>query len=388
MKPIQLASSLSQVTPSRIRQLADIAFSMEGVLRLHFGESNLPTPQFIKDAAAEAMNAGYTFYTENAGLPTLREAIAEKYAELHNVELDPESEIVVSASGVQALNVAIRCIIDPGDESIVLTPNWPNASAIIALYGGEPKEVPLVRTEDRFGIDFTSIQKVLSPKTKLLVYGSPSNPLGWVADPSEQQALLDFCRQHRIWLLSDEVYERIYYSGYVAPSILRLCSREDAVVVVQSFSKSYCMTGWRLGWLVARKDLALKATQLNEFIVSHAPSMVQRAGEVALKHGEETIQRMIEIFNDNMMYCYDAMSSISSVSISKPEGAFYLFPRINGVKDSFAFALSLLKETKVSVAPGAAFGNGGEGAIRICCAAERSVLEPAMERIVGFLEKK
>jgi aspartate/methionine/tyrosine aminotransferase len=388
MKEIPIASSLSQVMPSRIRELADVAFSMDGVLRLQFGESNVPTPQFIKDAAVKAMDEGYTFYTENAGLPSLRTAIAQKCAELHQVALDPTSDIVVTASGVQALNVAIRCVIDPGDEGIVLTPNWPNASAIICLYGGVLKEIPLIRKDERYGIDFRTLEAALTPKTKLLVYASPSNPLGWVATPSEQHALLDFCRQHRMWLISDEVYERIYYSGNVAPSILRQCTREDAVIVVQSFSKSYCMTGWRLGWIAARRDLAKKATQLNEFIVSHASSMIQRAGEVALKQGEETIRSMVEALEDKIAFCYDALSSMKSVSVVKPEGAFYLFPRIEGVEDSFEFALSLLKETKVSVAPGVAFGKGGEGAIRMCCAADHSILEPAMERMARFLEKR
>jgi aspartate/methionine/tyrosine aminotransferase len=278
MPQISLASSLSRVNPSRIREIADVAFSMDGIFRLHFGESNMPTPQYLKEAAYRAMNEGYTFYTENAGLPSLREALADKYIELHQVDLNPSTEIVVTASGVQALNVSIRCVIDPGDEAIVLTPNWPNASAIVSLFGGHPREIPLAWNGARFEIDFDALETALSPNTKLLVYASPSNPLGWVANTAVQQALLDFCRANKLWLLADEVYEQIYYSGPVAPSILRLCSRDEAVIVVQSFSKSYCMTGWRLGWLVARRDLAKKATQLNEFIVSHAPSMVQRTG--------------------------------------------------------------------------------------------------------------
>ena len=387
MENIPLASSLSKVMPSRIRELADIAFTMDGVLRLHFGESNIPTPQYIKDAAVQAMNQGYTFYTENAGLPALRDAIAAKYAALHQVDLNPRTEIVVTASGVQALNVAIRCVIDPGDEAIVLTPNWPNASANVSLSGGFPKEITLHRGKERFGIDFDALEASLTPKTKLLVYASPSNPLGWVANLEEQKSLLSFCRRHDLWLLADEVYERIYFSGPVAPSILRLCNRQDAVIVIQSFSKTYCMTGWRLGWLVAREDLAQKAAQLNEFIVSHAPSMVQRAGEIALKQGEDGIRTMVEEIEDSVSFCLNSLSSIKSVSVPRPEGAFYLFLRIEGVKDSFSFALSLLKETKVSLAPGVAFGNGGEGAVRICCAADRSILEPAMERLGRFLEK-
>ena len=388
MHDITLASSLSRVAPSQIRTIADVAFSMDDVLKLHFGESSMQTPQYLKDAAYQAMNAGYTFYTENAGLPSLRQAIADKYDELHQVQVDPAHEIVVSASGVQALNVSIRCAIDPGDEAIVLTPNWPNASAIVSLFGGYPKEIPLVWSRERYEINFAALEKALSPKTRLLVYTSPSNPLGWVANPEEQQAILDFCRRNRLWLLADEVYERIYFGGAVAPSILRLCTQEDAVIVVQSFSKSYCMTGWRLGWLVARSDLVKKATQLNEFIVSHAPSMIQRAGETALKYGEEKVLLMVKSLQEKVSFCFEALHSMKRVTVANPEGAFYLFPQIKGVKDSYSFALALLKEMKVAVAPGIAFGNGGEGAVRICCAAEMSILEAAMERFAKFLAKR
>jgi aspartate/methionine/tyrosine aminotransferase len=388
MHDITLASSLSRVAPSQIRTIADVAFSMDDVLKLHFGESSMQTPQYLKDAAYQAMNAGYTFYTENAGLPSLRQAIADKYDELHQVQVDPAHEIVVSASGVQALNVSIRCAIDPGDEAIVLTPNWPNASAIVSLFGGYPKEIPLVWSRERYEINFAALEKALSPKTRLLVYTSPSNPLGWVANPEEQQAILDFCRRNRLWLLADEVYERIYFGGAVAPSILRLCTQEDAVIVAQSFSKSYCMTGWRLGWLVARSDLVKKATQLNEFIVSHAPSMIQRAGETALKYGEEKVLLMVKSLQEKVSFCFEALHSLKRVTVANPEGAFYLFPQIKGVKDSYSFALALLKEMKVAVAPGIAFGNGGEGAVRICCAAEMSILEAAMERFAKFLAKR
>jgi aspartate/methionine/tyrosine aminotransferase len=388
MHNISLAPGLARVAPSQIRAIADVAFAMEGVLKLHFGESNMQTPQYLKDAAYQAMNDGYTFYTENAGLPGLREAIAGKYAELHQIDLNPADEIVITASGVQALNVSIRCVIDPGDEALVLTPNWPNGSAIVSLFGGHPQEIPLLRQGGRYEIDFAALEKALTPKTRLLIYASPSNPLGWVADPTEQQALLDFCRRNKLWLLADEVYERIYYNGAVAPSILRLCSRDDAVIVVQSFSKSYCMTGWRLGWVVARRDLIKQATGLNEFIVSHAPSMIQRTGETALKQGEADVLAMVKSLHDKVSFCFEALASMPGVTIARPEGAFYLFPQIEGVADSFSFALRLLEETKVAVAPGIAFGNGGEGAVRICCAAERPILEEAMVRFGNFLAKR
>ncbi|MCL4835693.1 MAG: pyridoxal phosphate-dependent aminotransferase [Caldilineaceae bacterium] len=382
-----LAPSLAGVQPSRIRELANVAFGMEGVLRLQFGESNLPTPDYIVAAVNRAIADGYTFYTENAGLPSLRAALAAKYAQLHQVALDPAREILVTASGVQALNVSIRCVIDYGDEALVLSPNWPNGSAIVEMFGARAREIPLVRQGSRFTIDFDSLTAALSPRTRLLIYTSPSNPLGWVATVAEQQALLDFCRGHNLWLLADEVYERLYFGGPVAPSILRLCSREDAVIVVQSFSKSYRMTGWRLGWVVSRADLVGKGSQLNEFIVSHAPSMIQKAGETALAQGDDEIAGMVELFHERMSFCYDALSRVERISLPKPEGAFYLFPQIAGVTDSFQFALKLLQEEKVAVAPGNAFGNGGEGAIRICYAPGLEVLQPAMERFVRFVER-
>jgi aspartate/methionine/tyrosine aminotransferase len=170
--------------------------------------------------------------------------------------------------------------------------------------------------------------------------------------------------------------------------MLRLCSRDDAVIVAQSFSKSYCMTGWRLGWIVSRADLVKRATQLNEFIVSHAPAMVQRAGEAALAAGEEVIRDMVSNLQKRVDYCYGALSAVDSVKVHKPEGAFYLFPRIAGLEDSFSFCVSLLREKKVAVAPGSAFGAGGEGAVRICCASDPAILEPAMERIADFISSR
>jgi len=385
---VQLAHSILDVPPSRIRELANIAFTMEGVLKLYFGESNLPTPRYIKDAASRALQEGFTFYTHNAGLPSLREAIAEKYLELHRVRLNPESEIVVTASGVQALNVAIRCLLDPGDEAMLLTPAWPNASAIVRLCSATPREIPLVLDGTRYRINFEGLQAAIGSRTRLLVYTSPSNPLGWVATEKDQKDLLEFCQRHSLWLLADEVYERLYYSSAVAPSILRKCQRDDAVVVAHSFSKSYCMTGWRLGWLIGRSDLVQKATEMNEFIISHAPSMVQKAGETALREGESEIKSVVARLKENLTFCQNALESMPGVVLPKPEGAFYLFPRITGLQDSFEFCKRLLLETRVGVAPGVAFGNGGEGSIRICYAADRNVLEPAMARLGDFLSNQ
>jgi aspartate aminotransferase len=386
-----------RVPHSRVRELAEIAMSMDSaacsrddrVLRLYFGESNLPTPDFIKRAAVEALADGYTFYTENAGLVSLRQAIARHYQRLHGIALEAGSEIVATASGVQALCVGIRATLDPGDEALILTPAWPNASSIVEMSNAVPRHVPHPLHGDRYSIDFDALEAAVTSRTRLLVYTSPSNPLGWVATVDDQRRLLEFARKHGLWLLADEVYDRLYYAceqpGEPVPSILRLATREDAVLVVQSFSKAYCMTGWRVGYLIARRDLAAKATELNEFIISHAPSFSQKAAETALEHGEDEIRRMVERLKDNRDLCLHALGRMSGVETPAPDGAFYLFPRIDGVRDSFEFCRQLLMKTRVGLAPGVAFGIGGEGSVRICYAAERSILEAAMERLGQFL---
>jgi len=384
-----LAQSVESVPRSRIRELAEVAMSMDGVLRLYFGESNLPTPEYIKQAAVRALADGYTFYTENAGLPSLRRAIARQYKKWHSVDLDPESEIVITASGVQALNVSLRAMVDPGDEALVLTPAWPNGSSILAMANAVVKQIPHPLCGDRYRIDFDALEAAVGPRTRLVLYTSPSNPLGWVATDEDQQRLLDFCRAHGLWLLADEVYDRLYYAGAKlgepVPSILRKATRDDAVAVVHSFSKSYCMTGWRVGWLIARRDLGLKATQLNEFIISHAPSFAQKAAETALESGEAELVSMLGRLKENRDFCLHALRGMPGVTTPEPDGAFYLFPKIEGLTDSFEFCRRLLMETKVGLAPGVAFGAGGEGSVRICYAADRTILEPAMERLGQYL---
>jgi len=385
-----LAASALRVPHSRIRELAEIAMTMDGVFKLYFGESNLPTPEYIKRAAQKAMADGFTFYTENAGLPSLRKALARYYQELHGLELDPAGEFVITASGVQALNVGIRCILDPGDEALVLTPAWPNGSSNIAMANGVAVEIAHPLVGDRYQIDFAALEAAVTPRTRMLLYTSPSNPLGWVATVDEQRQLLEFARRHKLWLMADEVYERLNYTGpkptSPAPSILKLATRDDAVIVVQSFSKTYCMTGWRLGWLIARRDLCARATQLNEFIISHAPSMAQRAAETALLWGENTLCEMLVRLKQNRDFCLTALSKMPGVTVPKPDGAFYLFPKIAGASDSFDFCKRLLMDTKVGLAPGVAFGTGGEGSVRICYAAELQIVQEAMARLSMFLK--
>src|SRR5579862_3316159 len=384
--PATLAASALRVPHSRIRELAEIAMSMDGVLKLYFGESNLPTPEYIKRAAQKAMADGFTFYTENAGLLSLRQAIARHYSELHGVELDPLSEIAITASGDQALSVVLRCMLDPGDEGIVLTPSWPNGPGMIRMFHGLVREVPQPLSDGRYSIDFDALERAIMPRSRLLLYTSPSNPLGWVATEEDQERLLEFTRRHGLWLLADEVYERLYYLAPAVPSILKKCTRGDAVVVIQSFSKAYCMTGWRLGWLVGRKDLVARAAQLNEFTVSCASGFAQKAAETALLWGEDLLRQMVCKLRENRDFCIGVLGKIKGVTIPVPDGAFYLFVKIDGVTDSFEFCKKLLLETKVGLAPGVAFGAGGEGNVRICYASRRDVVEEAMSRMARFLE--
>jgi len=388
--PTPYAASLDAVPYSRIRELSELALSMDGVLRLYFGESNVPTPQFIVEAAVRALREGHTFYSENAGLPTLRNALAAHYLKLHDVELDPACEIVITASGLQALHLAIRSVLEPGDEAVVLSPTWPNSRSIVRLCHGVPIDVPLSFAGDRYELDFGRLAAALTPRTRLVILTSPSNPLGWVATVEEQLRLLELCRERGLWLLADEVYERIYYEGSTigepASSILRQAERNDPVHVVQSFSKSYCMTGWRVGWLVTRPDLGPRLARLNESFVSHAATFAQIAAQTALEEGEPELRRMVRSLRAKRDLCLAALRRMPGVTVPDPAGAFYVFPRIDGLEDSFAFCRRLLVEQRVGLAPGSAFGAGGEGSLRLCYAAEHSILEPALERLGTFLE--
>ncbi len=390
--PARVAASALAVPYSRIREIAEIAMRMDGVYKLYFGESNLPTPAFIKHAAERAMADGYTFYTENAGLFSLREALASYCSGLHGVELDPGSEIAVTASGVQGLSICLRCLVDPGDEALVLTPAWPNGSAILQMSHAVVKEIPQPFVNGAYTIDFDALESAVTARTRVLLYTSPSNPLGWVATEPDQERLLEFARRHHLWLVADEVYERLFYGGAPAtPSILRKCTRDDAVVVIQSFSKAWCMTGWRLGWLAGRRDLIARACQLNEFMVSCPVAFVQKAGEAALAQGERSLREMSAHLRENRDLCLAKVASLPGVTAPIPEGAFYLFPRVSlpgagALDDSFAFCKRLLLETKVGLAPGVAFGAGGEGSVRLCYASDRDTLREALKRLKHFLE--
>jgi hypothetical protein len=385
---MRLSPQAIQVESSRIRELAVLAETVPGVCKLYFGESNIPTPEFIKKAGQDAIAESHTFYTPNAGYIELREAISQNIWELQGLRYDPETEIIVTGSGVTALLLSIFTALGRGEKAIILSPAWPNSKSIVQMVGGIPVEVPLREGKDRYELDLDQIRKAIDHQTKLLILSSPSNPLGWVAAAEEQRALAELAYERGVTLLSDEVYERIIYDGPAAPSIAKVMPNREGVIVAHSFSKSYCMTGWRVGYCYGAKEAIDQMVKLQEFVVSHPSSISQRAAITALQEGEEFVKEMVRRYRRQRDFIYSRLIQMKGLKVKKPEGAFYVFPRVGGLEDSFAFAKDLLLKKAVGVAPGSAFGLGGEGCIRICFAAEEELMGPALDRLEEYLDDR
>ncbi len=368
------------VVPSRIRAIAVLADQHPGTLRLFYGEDSLPTPSFIKDAAHQAIDANLTFYTPNAGYPALRHAIADRVLDLHGVEIDPLREVVVTAGGMVALLLACQATVGAGDSAVVLTPLWPNVAAAIRVAGAEAIEVPLALGSEGFKLDFDRIEAAIQPNTRLLALASPGNPTAWTATLDDWRTLLEICERHNLWLLADGVYERIVFDGRVAPSPLSLPGARARTIIAQSFSKTYRMTGWRVGYAIAPPELALAMTNLQEFVVSHAPGIAQEAARVALIEGEPFILESQARYARHRQIALDRFRTMPGVTVPEPTGAFYVYPRLEGLADSYDFCRYLVEQKKVGLAPGNAFGQGGEGHIRLCFAVEEEILREALDR--------
>ena len=385
---MRLSPQALAVDISRIRELAVLADKVPGVYKLYFGESNIPTPDFIKKAAQRAIQENYTFYTPNAGYLELRQAISQKALELQGFVYDPETEVIVTGSGVTALMLSIFTLLGRGEKAIILSPAWPNSKSIVQMVGGIPVEVPLAEGRDRYLLDLDRVKASIDEKTRLLILSSPSNPLGWVATVEEQKALAELAYQRGITLLSDEVHERIVYNGPAAPSIVKVAPQRGGVMIAHSFSKSYCMTGWRVGYCLGSKEAIDQMVKLQEFVVSHPSSVSQRAAITALAEGEAFVKGMVERYRSQRDLMYSRLIRMKGLEVKKPEGAFYVFPRVEGLKDSFEFAKDLLLKKAVGVAPGCAFGLGGEGCIRLCFAADHEVITPALDRLEEYLAER
>ena len=385
-RPTGLRSIVEAMPFSLIGQVAMAGLGDPAVIPLWFGESDVPTPRFIGEAAAAALRAGHTFYTFKRGLPELRQAIARYLGGLHERQVAAE-RIIVTSSGMSGIMLMAQALIEPGDSMVILTPVWPNIADAVTVLGGEARPVALLPTEEGgWRLDLARLFDAVGPRTRAIFVNSPGNPTGWMMRRDEQQELLAFARRRGIWLIADEVYGRIVYGNRrVAPSLLDLAEPEDRVAIVNSFSKSWAMTGWRLGWLVVPKPVQDVADKLVEFNTSGAPTFLQHAAVAAITEGEDFVAGMVERCRRGRDLVVPALKRFPRIRVASPEGAFYAFAGIDGVEDSLAFAREALARVKVGVAPGAAFGPGGEGHIRLCFASAPERLDAALERLAPML---
>jgi aspartate aminotransferase len=370
---------------SLIRQIGNLAETVEKPYKLYFGESDMQTPEFICRAAEKAMRDGYTFYTPTAGFLDLRKAIAEKFEETQGVRYEP-TEVICTAGAVMAIGHAIRALVDQGDNVIIVEPGWPVFASMLTLIGAEARYAPLVRRDSGFELDLDAVNNLVDERTRMLIVNSPSNPTGWIISEAEQRALYELAVEKDFVILSDEVYDRIVFDRDVAPSFARIATDKDHLVVINSFSKTYNMTGWRLGYALASEKLVKLMTKLQEFVVSNPAAMVQRAGIVALKEGEPYVAEIREKYAKQRQRVMDTLPTIPNVSLPVPMGGFYAFPQVAGLQDSLSFAKKLLQEKRVGMAPGIAFGQAGEGYMRMCFAASDAVLVPALDAFKEFLQ--
>ena len=375
---------VANVAESPLVQIATVAESMPGSIKLCYGESDIPTPEFICRAACDAMRAGHTFYTHTAGYPELRDAIAKKVFELHGVTYR-SSEVMTTVGASMAIFTAIRACVGPGDNAVILSPAYAIFSNAVIMAGGEPRPVPLMRAGKRFSLDVDRVRRAIDRGTRMLVVNSPSNPTGWVSTTDEQQALYELAEQHDLMILSDEVYERLVFDRPVAPTFANVAVNKNRLIVVNSFSKTYNMTGWRLGWAQSTERTIRLMYKAAEFMSSNAAAMVQQGGIVALRDGEQYVHELRQHYARRRALVVDALSSIPRVTLPDPEGAFYAFMRIDGLRDSAAFATDLLRETGVALAPGIGFGEAGQGYIRLCFAARDKALSEALARFRTFM---
>ena len=382
---VDLREEILNVAESPMVQIATIAESMPGSLKLCYGESDQPTPAFICDAATEAMRAGHTFYTHTAGYLELREAIAGKIFELHQVRYDVP-EIMATTGGTMAIYAAIRAFVGRGDNAVIVSPAYAIFSNAVIMSGGEPRPASLARNGDRFVLDLDRVRAAIDANTRMLIVNSPSNPTGWVIDQDEQRALAELAGRHDLVILADEVYERLIYDGRtIAPSFARIEANRDRLIVVNSFSKTYNMTGWRLGWAQTSARTIKAMYKAVEFMTSNPAAMVQQAGIVALNEGEKYIAELRENYLRRRDQVKAALTTIPGVSLPDPQGAFYAFPKFNGITDSTAFTAALVRETGVALAPGVGFGRDGEGYIRVCFASTPTTLGEALSRLRKFV---
>lgn len=366
--------------PSGIVAVADYGRGREGLIPLWAGEGDLPTPGFITEAAVAALHAGETFYTWQRGTPELREALARYHAR-HFGKAFGSDEFLVTGSGMQAIQLALQAIAGAADEIIYLTPAWPNFPAAFGVAGGTPVAVPLDNSANGWTCDAERIEAAVTPRTRAIFVNSPSNPTGWTADIETLRAILDIARRHRLWIVADEIYSLFYYGGDRAPSFLDIMDDDDRIVFVNSFSKNWAMTGWRIGWLRVHPELRHVFANLIQYSTSGVAQFMQRGATAALDHGDAYIAGQVERARQSRDLVCDILGKSGRARFAPPQGAFYLFFRVDGVMDSRAAAFEIVDRANVGLAPGTAFGAGGESFFRLCFHRRLDDIEEAAERL-------
>lgn len=377
--------AIASLAASRIREVANAGLGLPDVIPFWFGEPDAVTPAFIREAAKAALDAGDTFYHHNLGIAPLRDALSDYLGRAHR-PVDRE-RIVVTSSGVNALMLAAQAIFSPGDRVVAVVPLWPNVTEIPRILGAEVTRVPLALSASRrWTLDVDRLIDAIGTDARAVIVNSPNNPTGWTMSREAMNALLEHCRRHGIWIVSDEAYERLVFDGsFQAPSMLDLADADDRLIVANTFSKAWQMTGWRLGWLVLPPSLTGDLAKLVEFNTSCAPGFVQQAAVAALREGEPFVREFVSELGRRRDALLAGLAGIERVSAGIPDGAMYAFLRVDGERDSLALAKSLVREARIGLAPGAAFGPEGEGFLRWCFARPIPELQEAAGRLAAYL---
>ena len=381
VRPVIEALEQNGITKVAFPRLDDPA-----VIPLWFGEGDTVTPAFIREAAKAALDAGQTFYAHTRGLPVLRDAIKRYLDGLYGLDIDPD-RITVPGSAMMGVTIAAQMAVTSGDRALVVSPHWPNIEITYRVAGATVDTVRQRETDAGWRLDVAEIVRAVRPGTRSIFVNSPCNPTGWVMARDAQAELLAFCRERDILLIADEVYHRTCYDGEHAPSFLEVAQDDDPVVVVNGFSKAWAMTGWRLGWVVAPKRLCTAWAALSECFNTGATVYAQAGGVAALEGGEGTVARLRAQYRGGRRIVEQCLADHPLIDLRMPEGAFYVFPRVEGLQDSLAFVQGVLAEEDVGLAPGYTFGPGNQAHFRLCFAQSHERLEEGLRRVVRYLER-
>lgn len=382
----RLSKRVAGLKPSGIRKFFDIAATMKDVISLGIGEPDFTTPKPILDAGIRSLQNGETHYTSNAGRMELREAIAQNLQKLYNVKYDPANEIIATVGVSEALYLTFTAILEPGDEVIIPTPCFVSYQAEVILAGGVPIEIP-ARLENNFTIDPADIRKAITPKTKIIFIGYPSNPTGAVAPRDVMIEIGKIAEEFDLLVVSDEIYDRLVYDFEHVCFPALSDSLRERTVLLGGFSKDYAMTGWRIGYACGPADIIKGLVRIHQYTIMSAPTTAQDAAIEALKSGEPYVQEMVTEYDRRRRLLVAGLNRLG-LSTFEPKGAFYAFPNIraSGMDDE-TFAEKLLREEQVAVVPGNAFGPGGDGFVRACYATSYEQIEEALRRMEKFMSR-